>query len=31
MSDFMLAHPIITTGISYHSYADLILYPYGYT
>jgi carboxypeptidase T len=31
MSDFMLAHPNITTGISYHSYADLILYPYGYT
>ena len=31
MSDFILAHPNITTGISYHSYGDLILYPYGYT
>jgi carboxypeptidase T len=31
MRDFMLAHPNVTTGISYHSYADLILYPYGYT
>ncbi len=31
MADFMLAHPNITTGISYHSYATLILYPYGYT
>jgi len=31
MADFMLAHPNVTTGISYHSYADLILYPYGYT
>jgi hypothetical protein len=31
MADFMLAHPNVKTGISYHSYADLILYPYGYT
>jgi len=31
MADFMVAHPNITTGISYHSYATLILYPYGYT
>jgi hypothetical protein len=31
MADFMLAHPNVTTGISFHSYADLILYPYGYT
>jgi carboxypeptidase T len=31
MADFMIAHPNVTTGISYHSYGDLILYPYGYT
>ena len=31
MSDFMIAHPNVTTGISYHSYGDLVLYPYGYT
>jgi hypothetical protein len=31
MSDFMTAHPNITTGISYHSYGELILWPYGYT
>ena len=31
MNTFILAHPNITTGISYHSYATLILYPYGYT
>ena len=31
MADFMLAHPNVLTGISYHSYGDLILYPYGYT
>jgi carboxypeptidase T len=31
MADFMLAHPNVKTGISYHSYGDLILYPYGYT
>jgi carboxypeptidase T len=31
MAAFMLAHPNVTTGISYHSFADLILYPYGYT
>ena len=27
----MVAHPNVTTGISYHTYGDLILYPYGYT
>jgi carboxypeptidase T len=31
MYDFMVAHPNVTTGISYHSYGNLILYPYGYT
>jgi len=31
LAEFVVAHPNITTGISYHSYADLILYPYGYT
>jgi carboxypeptidase T len=31
MENFMLAHPNITTGISFHSNAALILYPYGYT
>lgn len=31
MSTFMLAHPNVTTGISYHSYGDLVLFPYGYT
>ena len=31
MRDFMVAHPNIHTGISYHSNAALILYPYGYT
>ena len=31
MADFMIAHPNVMTGISYHSYGDLILYPYGYT
>ena len=31
MADFMVAHPNIKTGISYHTYGDLILYPYGYT
>jgi carboxypeptidase T len=31
MSDFMVAHPNVTTGISYHTYGNLILYPYGYT
>ena len=28
---FMVAHPNVLTGISYHSYGDLTLYPYGYT
>jgi hypothetical protein len=31
LADFVIAHDNITTAISYHSYADLILYPYGYT
>jgi hypothetical protein len=31
MRDFMVAHPNVTTGISFHSNAELILYPYGYT
>jgi murein tripeptide amidase MpaA len=31
MRDFMLAHPNVTTGISFHSSAELVLYPYGYT
>ena len=31
MADFMIAHPNVLTGISYHSYGNLILYPYGYT
>ena len=31
MSDFMVAHPNVKTGISYHTYGNLILYPYGYT
>jgi hypothetical protein len=31
MQTFMLAHPNIKTGISFHSNAELILYPYGYT
>ena len=29
--DFVLAHPDIKTAITFHSYAELILYPYGYT
>ena len=31
MADFMIAHPNVMTGISYHSYGNLILWPYGYT
>ena len=31
MRDFVNAHANIRTAISYHSYGDLILYPYGYT
>jgi hypothetical protein len=31
MSDFMVTHPNVLTGISYHTYGELILYPYGYT
>ena len=29
--DFMIAHANVLTGISYHTYGELILYPYGYT
>ena len=31
LRDFVDAHANIATAISYHSYGDLILYPYGYT
>lgn len=31
MRDLVQAHPNITTALSYHSYGNLILYPYGYT
>jgi carboxypeptidase T len=31
LRDFMLVHPNVTTGISFHSSAELVLYPYGYT
>jgi len=29
--DFALAHPDLVTSISFHSYGELILWPYGYT
>lgn len=29
--DFVLARPDITAAISFHTYGELILYPYGYT
>ena len=29
--DFVLAHPDITAAITFHTYGELILYPYGYT
>ena len=29
--DFVLAHPDIKAAITFHTYAELILYPYGYT
>ncbi len=29
--DFVLAHSDITAAITFHTYAELILYPYGYT
>jgi carboxypeptidase T len=29
--DFVAAHPDITAAITFHTYAELILYPYGYT
>jgi carboxypeptidase T len=29
--DFVLANPDITAAITFHTYAELILYPYGYT
>ena len=31
LRDFVEAHPNLRTAISYHSYGDLVLYPYGYT
>jgi carboxypeptidase T len=31
LSDFMVAHPNVKTGISYHTYGDLVMWPYGYT
>ena len=29
--DFVLAHPDIAVAVSFHTYGELILYPYGYT
>ncbi len=29
--DFVVSHPDITTAISFHTFGELILYPYGYT
>ena len=29
--DFALAHPDLMTSISFHTYSELILWPYGYT
>jgi carboxypeptidase T len=29
--DFVVAHPDITAAITFHTYSELILYPYGYT
>ena len=29
--DFVVAHKNVKTAISYHTYGDLVLYPYGYT
>jgi hypothetical protein len=29
--DFVLAHPNLTAAITFHTYGELILYPYGYT
>jgi len=29
--DFVLAHPDITVAITFHTYGELILYPFGYT
>jgi hypothetical protein len=31
LRDFVNAHPNIGAAISYHSYGDLVLWPYGYT
>jgi len=31
MRDFILAHPNITAYIDFHSYSELILWPWGYT
>ncbi|MCX7707825.1 MAG: M14 family zinc carboxypeptidase, partial [Anaerolineae bacterium] len=29
--DFVISHPDITAAISFHTFGELILYPYGYT
>lgn len=29
--DFVVAHPHITASISFHTYSELVLWPYGYT
>lgn len=31
LRDFVLAHPAITAAITFHTYGELILYPFGYT
>ena len=31
LRDFVTAHPNVHTAISFHTYAALVLYPYGYT
>ena len=31
LRNFVESHPNLRTAISYHSYGDLVLYPYGYT
>jgi carboxypeptidase T len=31
LAEFVIAHKNVTTGISYHSYGNLLMYPYGYT
>lgn len=31
LRDFVISRPQITTALSFHTYGELILYPYGYT